>query len=63
MADPTSYQAAAHFLLNERQAGRPFAPIPEPHTPHRLEDAYAVQAAFQQLLTRPTVLSPGIKLH
>ena len=51
MADTQSYHEAARFLWNERQAGRPFVPIPEPHTPHRLEDAYAIQAAFQQLLT------------
>ena len=52
MADTQSYHEAARFLWNERQAGRPFVPIPEPHTPHRLEDAYAIQAAFQQLLTQ-----------
>ena len=51
MADTQSYHEAARFLWNERQAGRPFVPIPEPHTPHLLEDAYAIQAAFQQLLT------------
>ncbi len=51
MADTQSYHEAARFLWNERQAGRPFVPIPEPHTPHRLEDAYAIQAAFQQFLT------------
>ena len=52
MADTQAYHEAARFLWNERQAGRPFAPIPEPHTPHSLEDAYAIQAAFQQLLTQ-----------
>ena len=52
MADPTSYQAAAHFLLNERQAGRPFAPIPEPHTPHRiLRTPMPCRRSFQKLLT------------
>ena len=51
MADTQSYHEAARFLWNERQAGRSFVPIPEPHTPHHLEDAYAIQAAFQQLLT------------
>ncbi len=51
MADTQSSHEAARFLWNERQAGRPFVPIPEPHTPHRLEDAYAVQAELQQFLT------------
>ncbi len=52
MADTQSYHEAARFLWNERQTGRPFVPIPEPHTPHRLEDAYAIQAELQQLLTQ-----------
>ena len=50
MADLNSYQAAAQFLWNERQTRRTFVPIPEPHTPHQLEDAYAVQAELQKLL-------------
>ena len=62
MAGPTSYQAAAHFLLNERQAGCPFAPIPEPHTPRHLEDAYAVQEEFQKLLTKTYGSVAGYKI-
>ena len=62
MADTQSYQEAARFLWNERQARRPFAPIPEPHTPHRLEDAYAVQAALQQLLTATSGSIAGYKI-
>ena len=52
MADTRSYQEAARFLWNERQARRPFVPIPEPHTPRHIEDAYAVQTELQQLLTQ-----------
>ena len=54
MADPTVVsRAAAHILmLNERQAGRPFAPYPRAaHAASHLEDAYAVQEEFQKLLT------------
>ncbi len=51
MADAQSYREAARFLWNERQTHQPFVPIPEPHTPRHLEEAYAIQTVFQQLLT------------
>ncbi len=62
MANTQSSHEAARFLWQERQAGRPFVPIPEPHTPHHLDDAYAVQAELQQLLTQTCGPLAGYKI-
>ncbi len=62
MTDTQSYHEAARFLWNERQARRSFVPIPEPHTPHSLEDAYAVQAELQHLLIKSYGSIAGYKI-
>ena len=62
MSDTNAYQEAAQFLWNERQARRTFVPIPAPHTPQRLEDAYAVQAELQGILTQTYGSIAGYKI-
>ena len=62
MSDTTSIQEAARFLFKERQAGHSFAPIPAPHTPQHLDQAYAVQKAFQHRLAEASGPIAGYKI-
>ena len=62
MSDKTYIQEAARFLFEERQAGHSFTPIPAPYTPHHLDQAYAVQEAFQQRLVAVSGPIAGYKI-
>lgn len=62
MSDITPGQHAAQFLWAEHQARNSFSPIPEPYTPHNLDEAYAVQEEFQQLLVEAAGSIAGYKI-
>ena len=62
MLDKTHAQRAAQFLLAEHQARHNFRPIPEPYTPYDLDEAYAVQEAFQQFLITSAGPIAGYKI-
>ncbi len=50
MSDSTGIQEGARFLFEEHQARKRFSPIPMPHTPSSIDDAYSTQDAFHLLL-------------
>ncbi len=51
MSDQDRIHQAARFLFEEHQARTRYRPIPEPCAPHTIDEAYAMQEAFQKLLT------------
>lgn len=62
MSDKTRVQEAARFLYEEHQACKPFGPIPQPYTPSSIDEADAVQEAFQQLLVETYGPIAGYKI-
>jgi 2-keto-4-pentenoate hydratase len=50
MPDQARIQQAARWLWAERQARRPFAPMPAPLAPRTVDEAYAVQAELHSLM-------------
>ena len=51
MADKDRIQKAARFLFEERQARKPFGPVPEPFAPHNVDEAYTMQEELHTLIT------------
>lgn len=50
MPDPDRIEAAARFFWEDRQARRPYRPLPMELRPRTLDETYAVQEALQALL-------------
>jgi 2-oxo-3-hexenedioate decarboxylase/2-keto-4-pentenoate hydratase len=50
MADEGRIQQAARFLFEAHRARQPFGPMPEASAPRTVDEAYAVQEAFQTLM-------------
>lgn len=62
MSDKNRVQEAARFLYEEHQARKPFEPIPQPYTPSSIDEADAVQEAFQKLLAEAYGPIAGYKI-
>jgi 2-keto-4-pentenoate hydratase len=62
MADEIRIQQAARFLFEAHRAQQPFGPMPEMCAPRTVDEAYAVQEAFQTLMTEEYGPIAGYKI-
>ena len=62
MASETRNQQAARFLHEAHRARRPYQPLPEEVAPRTIDEAYAMQEAFHQLLTADRGPISGYKI-
>jgi 2-keto-4-pentenoate hydratase len=62
MADEGRIQQAARFLFEAHRTRQPFGPMPEMYMPRTVDEAYAVQEAFQTLMAEAHGPVAGYKI-